>query len=385
MENSIFPSFSALESFFLPTHVYHTDNIDRPTAIMTVRAVLIALPVMTVFLAAMILVETSWFDANGKATVIPAVSFGIIAFIITLYLIRADRLKTGMSVITLSGTVIIMGLVFFNGGIFKSAATPLLVVLPVTYFCLINTRTGIWGTFLVPLIVILIELGLSQVGLKFLDLTSEASAAFNSSIANFVAYVLVCAVVFSLVKTIKLLQAELVEERGLLVELANRDPLTGLFNRRAFYSQLNEMYQAALDDNRSLAVFMIDLDDFKLINDQYGHQAGDAILTEIAKRLSIFGDQQMCAARLGGDEFALAADTLSGEKIAEQMAQSIIDIINCPIVIEGKLFTISASVGHSLYTESTSELARILDDADAAMYKKKYAKRAIEHSNLRVG
>jgi len=116
-------------------------------------------------------------------------------------------------------------------------------------------------------------------------------------------------------------------ERGLIAEMAARDGLTGLKNRRAFDEHLTRTWQQALRDRRQLALMMIDVDYFKKFNDRYGHQAGDQALQRIAAVVDSFAKRPLdLAARYGGEELALVLFDVSrehAERIAELLRASV--------------------------------------------------------------
>ncbi|MCL2346287.1 MAG: EAL domain-containing protein [Desulfobulbus sp.] len=155
-----------------------------------------------------------------------------------------------------------------------------------------------------------------------------------------------------------------------LVFAASHDALTGLHNRRAFEDRLRHELAAHHRDGRSLIVFYIDLDQFKVVNDACGHAAGDALLQDLARMM-----EKRCAygflARVGGDEFAMI---LSGIELAEaeQRAQQVIDAIrNHPFVWEGRSFPIGASIGVAVAGPEASSVADLLIAADTACYAAK--------------
>jgi diguanylate cyclase (GGDEF)-like protein len=107
-------------------------------------------------------------------------------------------------------------------------------------------------------------------------------------------------------------------ERGLMSEMAARDGMTGLKNRRAFDDHFPRMWQQGLRDRRSLALLLIDVDHFKAYNDHYGHQAGDHALRRVAQVVQSFARRPLdMAARYGGEEFVLALFDMTGEYVQE--------------------------------------------------------------------
>ncbi|MET7751680.1 GGDEF domain-containing protein [Micromonospora sp. NPDC005367] len=160
------------------------------------------------------------------------------------------------------------------------------------------------------------------------------------------------------------LQAELAAER----HAASHDPLTGLPNRRAFY----RLAAALLTDasGRSVVAVVLDLDDFKQVNDQYGHAAGDQVLISMAERLAAFAGDNLVA-RLGGDEFAglLVTPTLDRRWI-DHASRRLYEMLAAPISMGGFTLRVTASVGLAPVTSPT-QLPEALRQADASMYRAK--------------
>lgn len=163
---------------------------------------------------------------------------------------------------------------------------------------------------------------------------------------------------------IAVLQAELAAER----HAASHDPLTGLPNRRAFHRLAAALLTRA--DGRPLIAVVLDLDDFKQINDRYGHAAGDQVLVNVAQRLADFagGDP---VARLGGDEFAglLTAPEVE-RRWLEHATRRLHDVLAAPIRLHSASVRVTASVGLAPVT-CPAQLSEALDRADAAMYRAK--------------
>ena len=154
------------------------------------------------------------------------------------------------------------------------------------------------------------------------------------------------------------------------------DALTGLPNRLLFMDRLSLSIQTAQRLDMRIAVMFIDLDRFKLINDTLGHQQGDELLKEVAKRLyAIVGEQDMVS-RMGGDEFTVILQDIEqiqdAAKVAEQILQSFADT---PFHLLGQEYFLSPSIGISIYPEDGTEIEELMKNADTAMY------RAKEHSN----
>ncbi len=152
--------------------------------------------------------------------------------------------------------------------------------------------------------------------------------------------------------------------------LANFDPLTGLPNRAQLNDHLKYALSLAKRRNGHLALIFLDLDHFKDINDSLGHSVGDALLIELAKRLSLLLRAEDTVTRLGGDEFILLlpmADALG----AAYVAQKLLDTTAESYLIEQYDLTLTASVGIALYPEDGEDLETLSKNADTAMYRAK--------------
>jgi diguanylate cyclase (GGDEF)-like protein len=161
--------------------------------------------------------------------------------------------------------------------------------------------------------------------------------------------------------------AELEAERERTLRLAQTDSLTGLVNRRAYTAELDQRLAAAQADGGSVALFVIDLDRFKQLNDTLGHQAGDQFLAEVGGRLRAEAGPGELVARLGGDEFALVADA---HDVAGR-AQRLLDRLTQPHTIYGRVVSPGASVGVAVFPDDTREMGDLQRFADMALYRVK--------------
>jgi diguanylate cyclase (GGDEF)-like protein len=159
-------------------------------------------------------------------------------------------------------------------------------------------------------------------------------------------------------------------------ELAVRDPVTGLLNRRGLDNALNTVLHSAIVESRQLAVLLVDLDYFKAVNDTHGHAAGDLVLREVAAVLSQCVRRTDIVGRTGGDEFVVLLPGIEGPFKAEELAANIINGLGKPIAIgDGKFAHIGASIGISLTGLVREPAAALLRRADVAMYAAKQAGR----------
>lgn len=166
------------------------------------------------------------------------------------------------------------------------------------------------------------------------------------------------------------------EERARL--LAETDPLTGCLNRRSIGPAMIELTAEARRTGQSLAVLMLDLDSFKLVNDLNGHNIGDAVLTATAQRAAGLMPKNGLLARLGGDEFAciIPFDTLSPDRV-DQLAMRLIKSISDPIPVGHKVFDVTVSIGIATKQPEATECddknkgEALIHNADIAMYHAK--------------
>lgn len=167
--------------------------------------------------------------------------------------------------------------------------------------------------------------------------------------------------------------------------VAHIDGLTGLANRRFFMGRLSDILDTASEDSPSFSVLFIDLDNFKTVNDQHGHEIGDQLLVQVAHRLQavvgtdsrVIGPEddttRNVVARIGGDEFVLLLPLDKGAEHANNIASSIVQSIGSPFLIEGIPCQIGACVGMASYPEDADGVDGILSKADSAMYEAKRA------------
>ena len=165
--------------------------------------------------------------------------------------------------------------------------------------------------------------------------------------------------------------AQLHDSRRQLDHLARHDTLTGLPNRMMFYDTLEHEMAAARRSGKQLAVFFIDLDRFKQINDSLGHAVGDEVLRVAARRLKGMVREVDIVARLGGDEFMVLLAGLEDHHHLAAIAKKIIDGVVLPIRVGPHELQVSASIGISLYPRDATGAADLVHKADLAMYQSK--------------
>jgi polar amino acid transport system substrate-binding protein len=164
---------------------------------------------------------------------------------------------------------------------------------------------------------------------------------------------------------------QLEQAKQKLHQIAITDPLTQLFNRRAINDRLeNELVQAKLTKS-SLCLCFMDLDNFKLVNDNYGHDFGDYVLTEVANILQLEMRQEDVVGRWGGEEFFILL-TDSNVVSAESILRRVLGVISkYPFTFNAITLQITATIGFSIYQESVTPLNDVMKAADDALYEGK--------------
>lgn len=152
---------------------------------------------------------------------------------------------------------------------------------------------------------------------------------------------------------------------------AFHDLLTGLANRALFTDRVEHALSRQNRTGAPLGVLLVDLDDFKAVNDSLGHAVGDRLLREAAKRLRTVVRSSDTVARLGGDEFAILIEDPTEDEGPEQVAERVVTAFSDPIVLDGRAFAISASVGATLSSDLTRNADELVRNADVAMYSAK--------------
>lgn len=154
--------------------------------------------------------------------------------------------------------------------------------------------------------------------------------------------------------------------------LAYHDPLTGLANRLGFRGRLDQVLARVNEANTRCAVMLIDLDRFKHVNDTLGHDIGDKLLAEVARRIRASVGESDIVARLGGDEFVVVIPDLEPAVSLEHIVANVFDQLHGNINLPGRVIYTSASVGVSVSPKDGTDGSTLLQHADLAMYAAKY-------------
>ena len=157
---------------------------------------------------------------------------------------------------------------------------------------------------------------------------------------------------------------------------AHYDPLTGLPNRRLLIEQAKRTIVQTLREGHLLGVAVIDLDGFKLVNDTYGHAAGDEVLCAVSARLARDSRAGDLIARIGGDEFVFLLQPENGHSALASIVERVRRHVEQPIHVHGQSITIACSIGVAVCPEDGNDLGTLLKRADRAMYRQKALRRS---------
>lgn len=220
---------------------------------------------------------------------------------------------------------------------------------------------GVWAAFA----------ALAQTGWTFPDMAPPEHRAIARAFCIIATGGTIFAAVLIYETLNRSLREDLARERSLFERMAGTDHLTQLANRRAFNQQLALGVERASRTRRKLGLFVLDLNDFKPVNDELGHPAGDRLLEAIARRLR--DDLRLTdrVARIGGDEFAVIVEDALQRDDFELVGHRLMDAISRPEEIRGRAVAVTASVGVAIFPDDEDAPAALFDRADEAMYRAK--------------
>lgn len=159
------------------------------------------------------------------------------------------------------------------------------------------------------------------------------------------------------------------------LQIANQDSLTGLTNRRQFFSHLEDAFKVAKKKNWRIAIGIIDLDGFKPVNDLYGHAMGDSLLIKVGQRLTALTDEHTFVSRLGGDEFAITFTDCPSDAELLDRGNKFSETLRKPFAIADACLEISGSIGFATFPELAEDAEQLYERADYALYHSKHNNR----------
>jgi len=298
-----------------------------------------------------------------------------VLFIATLFYRKKLTTRT-ISTIVVAGMSAIYLISVYTFGILSSAN--------VWFFPIVLMASILFGGLTAFMIASLLLLGFSLAGYGFtkgwLQLPSDANSYLSSKsvwvvqvsfgiiVLGFILFVV------SKMQSALVHQFKIINEKNIrIAHLANHDSLTGLATLRLAKERFELALHMASRREQLLALLFLDLDSFKLVNDSHGHDAGDAVLQEVAKRLLNEIRESDTACRIGGDEFLIILSEVSGKAEVENLCQRLIDNVTRPIQCSGNNHVVGVSIGAALYPECGDSLEVLRKRADASMYEVKRA------------
>ncbi len=153
--------------------------------------------------------------------------------------------------------------------------------------------------------------------------------------------------------------------------MAEHDSLTGLPNRRALNEQFERIVGLVRKTKRNVALLMVDLDNYKLINDQFGHLVGDKVLQKVGQKFEEVLRNSDLVSRWGGDEFVILLHDVNPDGDIEVVLNKLFSAFEQPIRIDEQTFIIQMSLGIALYPQDGEDMDKLMQNADAALYRAK--------------
>ncbi len=262
-----------------------------------------------------------------------------------------------------------MGIIF-TGGAIKAPTIQVSFIPAVMMFCLGGMKPGFIWTFIV-IITQFSLVGLSLAGVTFPQVLDSSEMEYNMILDWFIALSAIIATIVIYEYLNLRLKWERDKEHEKYVFMARHDPLTELPNRFMFAYTLERAFGRANRANKKVALFFLDLDDFKPVNDNFGHEIGDIVLVNIAKRLQASIRKTDTAARIGGDEFAVILEGITDSESIERVADKILSEIALPIKVDGHIINLTGSIGAAFYPDHAQDIDTIRKFADLTMYRAK--------------
>lgn len=288
------------------------------------------------------------------------------------YRVRGDHILASNLAVLVTYLLVFTG-IYISGGPFLSPANYMLPVMPLLAFCFMGIAAGIAWTLIVFVTQLTLFL-MSFAGYQFPYIVDQSAIPLNESIDWSMAFIAIVAIGFVYESMHIKLKRELETERQRYQFLASHDALTRLPNRMLFNDRLETALTRAERDGSMVALLYIDLDGFKPINDDYGHNVGDLVLQEIASRLLVVFRKSETVARLGGDEFAVILEGLDDQSSLAIVRSRLSETITETIRVEIHEMKVGLSIGEALYPRDGKFPQELLVAADNAMYKNKNQK-----------
>ncbi|NND67881.1 MAG: GGDEF domain-containing protein [Halioglobus sp.] len=289
-----------------------------------------------------------------------------------LYFKVRQELLPAANLYALTSTMSTVVPCLITGGILHSPYLPMILIVPSFLFLMAGRRHGILWSGVTALCVVAMLLA-ESLGIVF----PQAIPEHLLPLFRFGAWMMtLCLLVLGLSaydSNFENLTRRITAERGHFAHEATHDPLTGIANRKLFFIKAQEAIDDAERNRRMMAVIYIDLDNFKRINDERGHDIGDEVLIIVAQRLKDCVRGSDTVSRLGGDEFAIVLNGIEGPEKAAAVAEKLRRLLRQPMRVSHHIIAAAGSIGVAVAPEQGTDVDALLRQADRAMYRAKEA------------
>lgn len=370
-----------LFDWFIPLDI-RTDKVQRTRAYILIGIILLNLCLCLFFAVAL------WFTSLSPLGL--QVVAGVILTSTALYMVALGVFRWQHSLV-LAGNIAVLAIyvavligILITGGYGVSPFMSLWIVVPVFVFPMAGSRSGIVWTGIVFITINLLMLA-KELGFTAWQLSdSETLRMLERALPIVLCFMVVSALV--IYERVNLtLHQWLQEERIRFAFKASHDSLTDLPNREEFYTRLDTALRESSQKKAQFALVYVDLDNFKPINTQFGHYAGDKVLKVTAQRLREVLRNTDLASRIGGDEFALILHGIQKRSDIDLALNKMLYTLSIPIDIDGQDVRVQASAGVAVFPQDSRDMTALCRLADGAMHLAKEKRNTFcYHSPLRV-
>jgi diguanylate cyclase (GGDEF)-like protein len=303
----------------------------------------------------------------AATTLFVITGFSVLASILILRYLNNRIAALHMLLLVYTGAFAV-ACAYFGGT--RSPTYALLILAPVMAAIVGGTGAGLFWTSLVLLIWSVI-LGLERLGMQFQQIILPQNYNLAITIAYAAMGMAVVSIIMVYAEMNKHLREALQGANSELDYLSTHDDLTGLYNRRFYEQRMARSLERAQSMGKAVGLLMLDLDDFKEINDTHGHGMGDALLIKLGERLRTQVRDTDLIARLGGDEFVVLMENMRSPEDLPHIAAKLIAAVEQPVKVRDQVMSLGVSCGVAVYPQDGSNREELEEKADKAMYRAK--------------
>lgn len=379
-EKTFAPIFRLLDGF-IPL-IVRTDKVQRARAYVLISIILLNLCVCLLCGAALLLTSLSSLGMHaGIGVVLISTAFYVLALLVFRW--QHSLVLAGNIAVMAIYIAVLVG-ILITGGYGESPFMALWIVVPVFVFPMAGARSGIVWTLIIFFTMNVLML-LRKWGFEAWQLSDSATLRLLENALPIVLCFMVVTALLIYERVNHTLYQWLQEERIRFAFKASHDSLTDLPNREEFYARLDTALRESTQKKMLFALVYIDLDNFKPINDQYGHYAGDRVLKVTGQRLREVLRNTDIASRIGGDEFALILNGIQKRSDIDLALNKMLHTLAIPIDIGGQDVRVQASAGVAIFPQDSRDMTALCRLADSAMYLAKEKRNTYcYHSPLNV-